>query len=296
LLQLGYDSEGEGDEQETQEPAVQEDPPENPPSNEKRTSHNHGGQEKSRGQGLSGLFDYGGGDEPMDDDQEADNTTSPMNENSMSPALQPDSLEQNGSKGTFNLALINSKLKRDGTASAQGTPLTLRLKNPALKLISKSVTPSGTSPLHPNSTSDAEDVQSDTDSHPGALATQPVQSISLPPAPAGECLSHIRKNVEHYTTLKEVKGLSVNDDLRDKKEFRNPGILELLMSMYNIKETGSNYPVDVFDPNGYDSRLYFDALRRQQADRERRKEETKVREFVTHNANAQTVPNRARSG
>ena len=30
----------------------------------------------------------------------------------------------------------------------------------------------------------------------------------------------------------------MNDDLRDKKEFRNPGILELLMDKYSIRETG----------------------------------------------------------
>ena len=28
----------------------------------------------------------------------------------------------------------------------------------------------------------------------------------------------------------------------DKKEFHNPGILEMLMSQYNILEKGSNYP------------------------------------------------------
>lgn len=34
----------------------------------------------------------------------------------------------------------------------------------------------------------------------------------------------------------------VPQDLYDKKEFHNPGILELLMSQYNILEKGSNYP------------------------------------------------------
>ena len=36
-----------------------------------------------------------------------------------------------------------------------------------------------------------------------------------------------------------AQGIRVNDDLRDKKEFRNPGILELLMDKYHIRETGS---------------------------------------------------------
>ena len=35
------------------------------------------------------------------------------------------------------------------------------------------------------------------------------------------------------------QGITVNDDLRDKKEFRNPGILEMLMEKYQIRETGS---------------------------------------------------------
>jgi hypothetical protein len=40
-------------------------------------------------------------------------------------------------------------------------------------------------------------------------------------------------------TSTSFQGIRVNDDLRDKKEFRNPGILELLMDRYNIHETGS---------------------------------------------------------
>jgi hypothetical protein len=42
-----------------------------------------------------------------------------------------------------------------------------------------------------------------------------------------------------------AQGIRVNDDLRDKKEFRNPGILELLMDKYHIRETGSvcHHPV-----------------------------------------------------
>ena len=75
---------------------------------------------------------------------------------------------------------------------------------------------------------------------------------------AAECHPQIRKNVERCAGLRadkvildmirlcrvtqkltsRVQGIRVNDDLRDKKEFRNPGILELLMDKYNIRETG----------------------------------------------------------
>ena len=40
-----------------------------------------------------------------------------------------------------------------------------------------------------------------------------------------------------------LKLARVPQDLYDKKEFHNPGILELLMSQYKILEKGSNYPL-----------------------------------------------------
>ena len=66
----------------------------------------------------------------------------------------------------------------------------------------------------------------------------------------------------------------MNADLYDKKEFHNPGILEVLMATYNIDGYGSNYPKELFDPAGYSPNMFYDSLRRQAAI----KEEMKVRD------------------
>ncbi len=61
----------------------------------------------------------------------------------------------------------------------------------------------------------------------------------------GECNAAVLKNVQHFLSLSEgtyVNGkftkATVNNDLQDKKEFHNPGILEYLMTSYSIKEIG----------------------------------------------------------
>ncbi|KAJ1470832.1 hypothetical protein T484DRAFT_1846298 [Baffinella frigidus] len=82
----------------------------------------------------------------------------------------------------------------------------------------------------------------------------------------GEIDPRMMVNVQRFTDARS-KGKRVNADLYDKKEFHNPGVLEELVNKYNIKETGSNYPKELFDPAVYADRLpqlFYDNLRRQQ--------------------------------
>jgi len=133
----------------------------------------------------------------------------------------------------------------------------------------------------------------------------PIDPSKLPAAPEEPPNPVLLKNVAKFHNLRRSKGVTVNGDLYDKKEFHNPGILELLMTTYKIKEVlsnhllppslpssvspslaktpskyrenpvqfilnsrpylqvGSNYPSELFDPEGYPYQLYYDALRRQ---------------------------------
>ena len=67
--------------------------------------------------------------------------------------------------------------------------------------------------------------------------------VVLPEKPDGEVEKALAGRVERYMSMRgKPQPVFVNQDLYDKKEFHNPGILEMLMSQYRILEKGSNYP------------------------------------------------------
>lgn len=104
---------------------------------------------------------------------------------------------------------------------------------------------------------------------PGAAANGSAStpgSADLPAAPPGPVEEAVKANVAKlYASLKT--GQNINSDLRDKKEFHNPGILERLVSEFKIKESGTNYNAEIFSPD-YPRDLYFDALNQQAARRD----------------------------
>eukprot|EP01117_Protostelium_nocturnum_P010899 TRINITY_DN3934_c0_g1_i2.p1 TRINITY_DN3934_c0_g1~~TRINITY_DN3934_c0_g1_i2.p1 ORF type:complete len:189 (-),score=62.63 TRINITY_DN3934_c0_g1_i2:277-843(-) len=57
-------------------------------------------------------------------------------------------------------------------------------------------------------------------------------------------------------------------NLRNSHPFKNPYILEKVISYLDIQETGSNYPTDLFNPNAAFSSDYYDTM---QAEYDRRK-------------------------
>lgn len=134
-----------------------------------------------------------------------------------------------------------------GGADSDGTPGPNRLRHPALRAVSKSSTPiiHGSPAVHLSAPSD--DSAPNSPARRAAVAPvsddveQPV--VSLPEKPDGEVDEDVAKRVDHYMRLRgDDRPVKVNADLYDKKEFHNPGILEMLMSQYKIKETGTNYP------------------------------------------------------
>jgi len=69
--------------------------------------------------------------------------------------------------------------------------------------------------------------------------------------------------VAEYIQYKKT-GTNINREYRRKKEFKNPNILEKLVEYYNIKETGSNYPPEKFDPFKWKPSSNYDALEEEQ--------------------------------
>ena len=44
------------------------------------------------------------------------------------------------------------------------------------------------------------------------------------------------------------------------KEHGNPALLSKVRDYFSVKEKGSNYPPDLFDPNAYDPADFYDAI------------------------------------
>ena len=108
----------------------------------------------------------------------------------------------------------------------------------------------------------------------GESKSSALQDVVLPDRPVGQVEPAVADRVEHYMRLRgQAEPVKVNRDLYDKKEFHNPGILEMLMTQYQIVETGSNYPSELFDPRGYPDILHYDKLRTLPAGRHRSAQE-----------------------
>jgi len=222
--------------------------------------------------GLSNLLGL-----PAVDDEEAEKKDKKTAPNRAVNSTEPSPSPTLSSKGLLN----SGSWIKDGR---EGTP-TLKPRNAAIRIISKSNTPITNSPAL------AADVPSDAScpasphitSDGGIIAGSSISSlpdVTLPAAPEGEVDPKIAQNVAKFAHLRTHKNATVNADLYDKKEFHNPGILEFLVTTYNIKETGSNYPKELFDPESYAKMrpsLFYDSLRRQVDNAEsRRREEVKV--------------------
>ena len=145
---------------------------------------------KQRSPGLSGLLGYEAPDDLQDDTRTDQDLGAAQDTNSISPGLFVGTLGHNGLAGLWSSASRNGHAKEEGTPTGQlgqGTPTGIRLRNPALRIISKSATPICSSPVLTGQVSDAEEAASDTENHTVASTGPPqVQTtITLPPAPNG---------------------------------------------------------------------------------------------------------------
>eukprot|EP01132_Coremiostelium_polycephalum_P010955 gene10955-13419_t len=106
---------------------------------------------------------------------------------------------------------------------------------------------------------------------PNVISTPPSKSSSLssinssflPPEPEGEVDSIIKEKILRYHKMKQ-EGISINENLRSSSAFKNPFILEKLISFCEIKENGSNFAKEIFDPYGYSPDCFYEELSKKQ--------------------------------
>jgi hypothetical protein len=80
----------------------------------------------------------------------------------------------------------------------------------------------------------------------------------LPPPPSGAFPPGVPEKVAKLLATIKTTGASVNKHISSRKEFNNPCIYQHLIAHTGIKdETGSNYPVDVYNPRAWKPRDYY---------------------------------------
>ena len=82
------------------------------------------------------------------------------------------------------------------------------------------------------------------------------RSVSLPPAPVGECAPGHQERVAQYL----AKRVHFNQHLVKLKSFRNPNLYSLLVEMCNLDEYGSNLPKERYDPAALREEVNYEAL------------------------------------
>ncbi|KAF1775563.1 SAP30-binding protein [Phytophthora cactorum] len=79
--------------------------------------------------------------------------------------------------------------------------------------------------------------------------------------------SETQQRIERFLRVQRERGQDFQTTLQDKKEVRNPYILEKVVEYFGIDELQSNFSPDVFDPHGLPLHEYADALALEQKKR-----------------------------
>ena len=78
-----------------------------------------------------------------------------------------------------------------------------------------------------------------------------LQELQLPPPPPGQPDARTIHKVRGALHKMQHHGLDANENIKQKKSFRNPSIYQKLIDFLDIDEGGSNFPKDVFDPKRF---------------------------------------------
>lgn len=89
----------------------------------------------------------------------------------------------------------------------------------------------------------------------------------VPPAVTPNDASEAQQRVVRFLRLQQDRGKDFQTTLQDKKEVRNPYILEKVVEYFGIDQLHSNFSPDVFDPHGLPLHEFADALALEQKKR-----------------------------
>uniref|UniRef100_A0AAV1V4R9 SAP30-binding protein n=1 Tax=Peronospora matthiolae TaxID=2874970 RepID=A0AAV1V4R9_9STRA len=85
--------------------------------------------------------------------------------------------------------------------------------------------------------------------------------VGIPPAADSLAADNVtQQRIERFLRMQRERGQDFQTTLQDKKEVRNPYILEKVIEYFGIDELRSNFPKDKFDPHGLPLHEYVDVL------------------------------------
>jgi HCNGP-like protein len=58
-----------------------------------------------------------------------------------------------------------------------------------------------------------------------------------------------QEKVEKFLRVKRMQNREIKSELRQSRAYRNPSFLQKMVEHSDIKEFGSNFPAEVFDPD-----------------------------------------------
>lgn len=92
----------------------------------------------------------------------------------------------------------------------------------------------------------------------------PSDQIKIPKRNKGSVDPLIAEKLERLKYTKETHGRDMKYEIQKRKDFRNPSIYEKLIDHCHIREFGSNFPTDVFDPDAFEPGSYYEELSKAQ--------------------------------
>ncbi|GMS79178.1 hypothetical protein PENTCL1PPCAC_1353, partial [Pristionchus entomophagus] len=94
---------------------------------------------------------------------------------------------------------------------------------------------------------------------PATPRAEEAREVAVPPAPDTavdpEVQEKFRKMFEN-----KARGQNINQFIQTRKDFKNPSIYELFIESHEIKEFGSNFPLEQYNPDGFTQECYYDYI------------------------------------
>ncbi|KRY84672.1 SAP30-binding protein, partial [Trichinella pseudospiralis] len=82
----------------------------------------------------------------------------------------------------------------------------------------------------------------------------------LPPLTQKKCPSALKETFDELFRQKEEENFDFNSTVQKRTDFRNPSIYEKLVDHFGLDEKGSNFPLEFFDPHGFDKKDFYDQI------------------------------------
>jgi hypothetical protein len=107
----------------------------------------------------------------------------------------------------------------------------------------------------------------------------------MPGSPKGEVGAEVMKKFQGFVRSSQ-EGSFINDHIRTAKRFRNPDLLEKLVSFMGVQEFGTNYPPRLYDSTAVEPAEFYDKLEeaRKRWEKRQARKEGEAPEFVPSSA------------